>query len=113
MSLYHDVPDVLPDCRCGIPECTGNFFIGPALCETLDNGLFTVTEVKVLFLLVVDLLLPAADLLHDDDDQRLKVLTGVRNAGAANEHRSLRSTNDAPDLKAFPVFYLGSFLQVF
>src|SRR5437016_6173984 len=85
----------------------GDFLVGPALQEMLDDDYFASRQIKLLLRLGDDLVLPRAnpDLVYHDEDSCFPFVWSSQ-AHSVNKHGALEGVHDAPELKLFPVLRL-------
>ena len=103
---------MLFDGRHGNPELARDFFVGPTFCETLDDALLPIRELKPLRRLLIRVPVLAAQLLHDDNHARLFLPLVSRHPEAVNHQRSFGGPQHAPDLKLLPVLRLRSIFEM-
>jgi len=109
----HDVLDVFfHGLFCDL-KSVGNFLICPAFSKMLDNGLFTISELKFLSGQVrIEVLLPAK-FLHRHNEARMIHPSPIREAKSSKKYGLIRITCDPLDLELFPILGLSPHMEGF
>ena len=107
--FFRNVFEMHLDCLFCQSHFVGDFLIGPAFQEMLDDSCFACGQLKPLLRLEVDLVLPRADpdLVHYDEDSVSRVCL-INQGRPAKEDGAVDSVHDASELNLLPVLRIGS-----